>query len=642
MTLRGFLIIKHIGRGARMEIKLQKIRIQNFRGYHDEWILFDSNINVIIGRNDVGKSTILEALEIFFNNEQVKIDVGDRNIATAPDEKVKITCCFRLADSAVTIIDSTVSIRLDDEFLLNSENMLEIRKEWDCSKSTISTKDIKTFIIANYPNIEQLNTPLVCEKITSLKKIGKEVCDQELYAATNQAVSSELRKAIYTALNASDADKKEKAIEVAQEDAKNIWVSLSKSLPLFFLFKSDRVNTDKDSEVQSPMKAITKTALSDLQAELDAIVSKVKSRVEEIGKETIERLSELNEDIAKSLTPRVNTKAFDSIFSFDLESDDGIPLNKKGSGVRRLILLSYFRAEAHKKLQAHHNNSIIYAIEEPETSQHPNFQKMIMETLIDLSKDGMHQILVTTHTPEIAKMVELEQLIFIQKDELGIPKFHARDGATYHDIATTLGVLPFAVEKVVICVEGENDVNFISNISKIVEFKNIVDLDASRIKIMSLNGSNLQSWVDGNYFAESNVKEIHIYDRDVESYRKKAEDINQSNDKRRFAQITQYLEMENYIPPKLIEDEFGIDLTDYYENWSEVDIPQLLLGMVKQEIREPKKREMIIKRILNSKLSKQITTEMLKNLGSFEEWESFFKKIAAIMNGTYVHKIISQ
>lgn len=47
---------------------LKKLKLKNFRGYTNIVVDFDSNMNVIIGKNDVGKSTILEALEIFFNS----------------------------------------------------------------------------------------------------------------------------------------------------------------------------------------------------------------------------------------------------------------------------------------------------------------------------------------------------------------------------------------------------------------------------------------------------------------------------------------------------------------------------------------------------------------------------------------------
>lgn len=44
---------------------ISKLYIKNFRGYKEQTIYLHDNLNVIIGKNDVGKSTILEALEIF-------------------------------------------------------------------------------------------------------------------------------------------------------------------------------------------------------------------------------------------------------------------------------------------------------------------------------------------------------------------------------------------------------------------------------------------------------------------------------------------------------------------------------------------------------------------------------------------------
>ena len=106
--------------------------------------------------------------------------------------------------------------------------------------------------------------------------------------------------------------------------------------------------------------------------------------------------------------------------------------------------------------------------------------------------------------------------------------------------------IPFAAEQCVICVEGENDVNFLMNINKIPEFKEIIDLESERIRIIPLHGSNLVRWVNENYFSESNIKEIHFYDNDRQDYRNIANEIKDANDKRRYAWITQRREMENY------------------------------------------------------------------------------------------------
>lgn len=49
-------------------VELKKVRIRNFRSIVDETISFDQ-FNIFVGLNDCGKSNVLKALNLFFNNE---------------------------------------------------------------------------------------------------------------------------------------------------------------------------------------------------------------------------------------------------------------------------------------------------------------------------------------------------------------------------------------------------------------------------------------------------------------------------------------------------------------------------------------------------------------------------------------------
>lgn len=130
-----------------------------------------------------------------------------------------------------------------------------------------------------------------------------------------------------------------------------------------------------------------------------------------MGEKNIEKLHDMDSEIARKLKPEIKSKAWDTLFSFSFTGDENIPLNKRGSGVRRLIMLNFFRADAEDKDNS--KNGIIYAIEEPETSQHPNFQKMLIEALITIANTDNKQVIITTHSPEIAKICNSENLIFI-------------------------------------------------------------------------------------------------------------------------------------------------------------------------------------------------------------------------------------
>lgn len=96
-----------------------------------------------------------------------------------------------------------------------------------------------------------------------------------------------------------------------------------------------------------------------------------------------------------------------------------MPEVERGSGVKRLILLNFFRAEAERRLRSGNSQSIIYDIEEPETSQHSDHQKILIRSFIELSKANNTQVLLTTHSSTVVKGLNFDHLKLISKNELG-------------------------------------------------------------------------------------------------------------------------------------------------------------------------------------------------------------------------------
>src|ERR1700743_3854364 len=103
-------------------MKLKSLKLKNFRGYRTETLIHFNNLSVFTGKNDAGKSSILEALEIFFNNSAVKIEKEDLNVvaATAGENKIEITCVFTNLPNEL-IIDSASPTTLQAEYLLNAD-----------------------------------------------------------------------------------------------------------------------------------------------------------------------------------------------------------------------------------------------------------------------------------------------------------------------------------------------------------------------------------------------------------------------------------------------------------------------------------------------------------------------------------------
>lgn len=615
-------------------MKLAKLTLKNFRGYEDLEVRFNENLNVLIGKNDVGKSTVFDALNLFFNDD-IKIEPSDC-YKKAEDKVITISASFKIGEHEMVILDATNPTSLKKEYLLNKEDMLEIRKVINANGKTITKNNVFVYINSYHPKISE--KPLITYKSTDLKQFFVEHKDKiHNYDGVNKSKKSDMRIALFNALIDKDTMFEENLINIKDIQAETLktWIKLKENLPLFNLFQSDRSNTDGDKEVQDPMKAITKEVLGELQGDLDKIRDEVVAKVEQIGAQTIEKLKEFNHEIANELKTVPELKGWDSVFKFGLDTDNEIPLNKRGSGVRRLILLSYFRAQAEKSAIEKENKNIIYAIEEPETSQHPDYQKMIIDSLITIANQKNSQVFITTHTPEIAQIVEKDCLIMVKKDKKGKPSIVTDNEVKIKEVVSTLGILPSIHTSLVICVEGPNDINFLRNINQTVpEFKKIIDLTAEDISIYNLGGSRLIDWINLNHFKYSNTKEFHIYDGDIPKYRDAVQRMNEENDGRRKGVIITRREMENYIPPNLIEEQFECNLSEHYLEWDTFDIPNHLKGIVMQHIRDDKKREKAIKGMLNSTLTKKITADLLRQSQAYDEIERWFKNIKDMYNTT--------
>lgn len=401
-----------IKKGQNM--KLVKFKIKNFRGYQNETIIDFENLTAFVGKNDVGKSTILESLDIFFNSGTgvVKLEKEDINKTCLAngDNEIVFSACFSELPEELTI-DSTHSTSLSDEYLLNADNQLEIVKRYkDAGKE-------KVFIKAKHPSNE-----ICCELLTKKNSELKKIVEQNGIDCGSKSVNSIMRKAIWSHF-ADDLQLSEKEIETTSkgddDSIKSIWEKLQNYIPIYSLFQSDRKNSDTDNEVQDPLQTAVKQILSsqNVQDKLKEVSDEVLKELQMVATSTLEKLNKLNSNLASTLLPKIpeagGLKWNDVFKKVSISSNDDIPINKRGSGVKRLILLSFFQAEADKRKVENNNRGIIYAIEEPETSQHFEHQRILIDALKKLSEQDNTQVLLTTHSSLIVKNLDFKNIRLI-------------------------------------------------------------------------------------------------------------------------------------------------------------------------------------------------------------------------------------
>lgn len=568
-------------------MKLCQLKIRNFRSYKEEFSINFENLTAFIGKNDVGKSTILEALEIFFNNKCVACENEDLCVShNENDNEIDITCIFSNLPKEI-VLDSSAKTSLKDEYLLNNENLLEIKKTFKC---TGAKPKVSTYIICNHPSNENCNDLLLL-KLSTLKKKAKELeIDEKAYIATT---SSSIRKAIWN--STENLSLKIQQLPIDKEGAKEIYSSLEPFLPMFALFQSDRSSSDSDKEISNPMSIAISKALKELETEITRIKTEVQKRALETANKTLEKLKEMNSSLADSLLPEFKSEPkFDSLFKLTIKSDDGISINKRGSGVRRLILLNFFRAEAERQLNTNKKNNVIYAFEEPETSQHPSHQLILIKAFLKLSEKPNCQIILTTHTPALCELIPLESLRLV-KNESGINKVLSKDDSIYKEISTNLGILPEFISnssKKIVLVEGKDDVLFFKHLNS--ELKKAGEItktfDELNIAVVPTGGcDNLKYWITKELVQKFGLPWAIFIDSD-----KTKEDDNTKNMKlvekykainNCCAFVTKKREIENYLHPDLFTSPFPIeDYNDikkiirkdvFKKNWKKMSFEQI-------------------------------------------------------------------
>lgn len=388
-------------------MKIKTVKIKNFRSYKEEISVDFGDLTTFVGKNDIGKSTILEALDIFFNENKgvIKIDKDDINKQSIVegDTEIVISVSFEELPSSV-LIDSTNATSLEAEYLLNSSNQLEIIKKYPNAGKE------KVFVKAKHPTNPGCKD-LLHKKDSELRTI----LGQQGIECSDKTKNAVMRAAIWNHFN-SDLQLFDIELDISKGDIKTIWDKLQNYLPLYSLFQSDRKNSDGDSEVQDPLKEAVKQILNneELKQKFSEIASEVETKLKEVSDRTLEKLREMNPEVANSLNPVIppveSLKWTDVFKNVSISGDQDIPINKRGSGIKRLILLNFFRAEAERRQNEKNIPSIVYAIEEPETSQHTEHQKKLIKAFLSLANNPNTQILITTHSAALVKELKFEHL----------------------------------------------------------------------------------------------------------------------------------------------------------------------------------------------------------------------------------------
>lgn len=433
-------------------MKLKSTVIKNYRGIKEETLVSFQDFNCIVGKNDVGKSTLLKAIDAFLNENNPNIE--DKNVYS-DSNFIEINLIFDSASSPI-ILDDTIPVSLFDEELVDENGLISVKKVWDVSQKTIKPKIFlcrKIYDADDFVMLSEKELRTLCAKfhIETAKANGEEYNNKE---------KREKLRAYHHEAGTSFHFDFEEMPATGTTRPKKIIEALKGILPTFEYFRADRSLSDSDTSVQKYFKD---QAYKLLKSEIstDEVEDSIRHHIEEaLGKITQKINQVVPEDEQVEAQVEFDWSKLIST-SFRCKKDEAnIPLTSRGDGFRRITMMSYFEMLAEEK---HSGRDMLFGFEEPETFLHPETQQQLYSKLIGM-KDNGYQILVTTHSPNIVAESNMDEIIFIQRVD-GKYTVRQYDRIVISEIVEELGIkhdsrLLQAFEKIrgFFLVEGPDDV----------------------------------------------------------------------------------------------------------------------------------------------------------------------------------------
>lgn len=373
-------------------MKIFDISIKNYRGIASLENLRVGSVNTFVGKNDYGKSTILKALDAFFNDKFVPYDIYK---GMGEGEFTEITVRFKAEESINTLaLDIDGLISLTKTFSYDAKGKLKKEFFYTCN-------DIEHGVICNCWGIKEAEINGYLDNLgVEYKKSGRGV--------TNL---SKIEKII----EATEGINRVVRTYEAEDYVKNISKQYeSIEYPEYSLFDAEQDLSVGSTDFQNQFKPIAALSLENNKSLTDQIETNVQTNLN-IEFTQITSLMQKNVPELEAIIPSVNCNwknlvKFDLGLKFKSESHD-IPISHKGTGFKRLLMVAYFEYLAQKQSSRFN----IFGIEEPETFLHPELQYDLLSSIVDLSDNS--QFFVTTHSPVFAGATAESNIVVVRKED---------------------------------------------------------------------------------------------------------------------------------------------------------------------------------------------------------------------------------
>jgi len=503
-------------------MKLKKFRIKNYKSITDSGDCYlTDTISILAGKNESGKTSILEALEDFDTDKNIR--EGAKPIKL-PDAKPEISITFEVDKN--TIKDILKEINSPEKATADVE--LEVIKTFP-NIYTFGASTLENELFGG-KEIEKIQKSIKDRwgKVKSLHakypQLGSNLFDFEFSDLTNEKnLFTDFKNA--TTLNIPQIDEKERdnfsklltETEAEIQNLENSFVTKGKFLealkqwiPNFILFTSFEdvfPNKIPFAELETNEWIKDLSVISDLDV---ATIKNSPDRDKHKHKKDVNIT--LNKDYEKFWTQDISNLSVDwdsQFLYFWIEEDDYSYEPSLRSKGRQWHLAFYVKVSA----RANENVPNIILIDEPGLFLHAKAQENVLSKLEDSAKKT--QLIFATHSPYLLEADKLNRIRLVHRTKkFGTRienKVHAlADKETLTPIMTAIGLELNAgissLDKVNnIIVEGPSDVYYLNAFKKILNKNSANFIFGGGAGNMPFVGTILHGW---------GGKVIYLYDND--------------------------------------------------------------------------------------------------------------------------------
>ncbi|MBA2864393.1 ATP-dependent nuclease [Methanococcus maripaludis] len=483
---------------------ISEITLTNFRGFNNKTtIQFKEGINVIIGHNNSGKSTIIKALELLFETgitKRLTIDDFNKNVKIddLKENPPKVTINAKL-------IKSTDEGEYSDELATVATWLTKLEKSYEAQLTYeffLPERELKYYKQV-MDNIQDINNYWHELENNFLRKyVYKLYVGNPDYKTVLD--SDTLKRFDFQFLNAI------RDVERDMFSGKN--VLLREVIDFFMDYDIKTLQLDPEEK-----KLRIRDKKNEFNEQSQKIIQSLKDRMD-IGKTHILNYASETGAIYENLKPDFEGIISDtdlySILRLIVTDKTGIslPADHNGLGYNNLLYISLLLAKMQKNASEEYlgSNSKVFsilAIEEPEAHLHPSMQYKFLKFLNKNKENEVNQIFITSHSPNITAAVELNDLIVLSNESGDITV--AYPGKVFSDseedkisknyvkrfIDVTKADIFFA--RGIIFVEGISEQLVIPEFAKFLN----MDLTDSHISVINLGGRYFEHFLklfDGN------------------------------------------------------------------------------------------------------------------------------------------------